>query len=471
MAFRVPSQRRWASSSRSSTKSTPTQTRRLSQQQPVRTVQNRDDHLVPSTSSSSRFGSLPPDKGPSSAIHVGAGFAPEQDADINEREEDDSLNEVVMAVDLRDRGTVGCAYYIAREEKLYMMQDLTSGGIDIVELLKLHAQPTVILLSTKSDENVSTHLDPAGGNLGSVAGDSDEFASPYLLEVRPSPEFGFEAAKVKLSNIRLASNTAPRMAFVTPGDAESYEDYVESSEPDYTGRQGKLLRLSGIVDLESRLTVGCAGAVLTYLQRRKAVVYLPGDDATQPAFRVSAIEMFSLDGVMFIDAETLGALQVMHSQSHPQSHNQGPSRASSGSKEGLSVYGLFHHLARTPQGKHLLRQYFLRPSLDIPTINERLDTASVFLRPDNTSLMNTIVKSLGQIKNMKTVVIHLKKGISNGMGNGSGGIKSGVWSSLRSFAFHALQIRDAISETMGAEVLRIRGKVRRRLPRVATQHI
>lgn len=128
----------------------------------------------------------------------------------------------------------------------------------------------------------------------------------------------------------------------------------------------------------------------------------------------------------------MDALQVMHSQSHPQSHNQGPSRASSGPKEGLSIYGLFHHLARTPQGKHLLRQYFLRPSLDIPTINERLDVASVFLRPDNASLMNSIGKSLGQIKNMKTVVIHLKKGISNGMGNGSGGIKNGVWSSLRS---------------------------------------
>ncbi|KAL8881312.1 MAG: hypothetical protein Q9198_001464 [Flavoplaca austrocitrina] len=354
-----------------------------------------------------------------------------------------------MAIDLRDRGTVGCAYYIAREEKLYMMQDMSSGGIETVELL--------ILLSTKSDENVCTHLDPARGNLESAAEDggnnfiislpfradivvtpAEESTSPYLLEVRPSPEFGFEPAKAKLINIRLATDTVPHMAFVTPGDAESYDDFVESSEPDYTGKQGKLLRLSGIVDLESRLTVGCAGAVLTYLQRRKAVVYLPGDVPAQPAFRVSAIEMFSLDGVMFIDAETLGALQVMHSQSHPQSHNQGPSRASSGPKEGLSVYGLFSHLARTPQGKQLLRRYFLRPCLDIPTINERLDTARVFLRPDNTTLLSSIVKNLGQIKNMKTVVIHLKKGISNGMGNGSGGIKSGVWSSLRSVRLTSL---------------------------------
>ncbi|KAL8771108.1 MAG: hypothetical protein Q9209_003279 [Squamulea sp. 1 TL-2023] len=398
-----------------------------------------------------------------------------------------------MAIDVRDRGTVGCAYYVAREEKLYMMQDVNSGGIDIIETceyfsqrnstdaetrqVRLHAQPTVILLSTKSDESVCTYLDPNGGNLNSAAEDGEfrhsyrlstlndanvlavDFASPYLLEVRPSPEFGFESAKSKLSNIRLANHTTSSMSYVTPGDAESYEDYIESNEPDYTGRQGKLLRLSGIVDLESRLTVGCAGAVLTYLQRRKAVVFLPSDDGAQPAFQVSAIEMFSLAGVMFIDAETLQALQVMHTQSHPQSHNQGPSRASSGPKEGLSVYGLFHHLARTPQGKNILRENFLRPSLDILTINERLDTASVFLRPDNTSLLNNLVKSLGQIKNMKTVVVLLKKGIRNGMGNGSGGIKSGVWSSLRSFAFHALQIRDAISETMGAEKLPIRAKV------------
>jgi len=103
----------------------------------------------------------------------------------------------------------------------------------------------------------------------------------------------------------------------------------------------------------------------------------------------------------------------------------------SGSKEGLSVYGLFHHFARTPQGKSLLRRYFLRPSLDIDVINERLGTASVFLRPENNSLMDGIMKSLGQIKNMRTVMVHLRKGVSNALSK-TGGIKSGIWSSLRS---------------------------------------
>lgn len=57
----------------------------------------------------------------------------ERDDEISEREDNDSLNEVVMAVDLRDRGTVGCCYYVARAEKLYMMEDVRNGGIEVID--------------------------------------------------------------------------------------------------------------------------------------------------------------------------------------------------------------------------------------------------------------------------------------------------------------------------------------------------
>ena len=63
---------------------------------------------------------------------------PELDEDILEREDNDFLNEIVMAVDLRDRGTVGCCYYIAREEKLCMIEDVKSGGIEVIDSRKYH---------------------------------------------------------------------------------------------------------------------------------------------------------------------------------------------------------------------------------------------------------------------------------------------------------------------------------------------
>ena len=46
---------------------------------------------------------------------------------------DESLEQVVMAIDLRERGTLGCAYYVAREERLYCMEDVANGGMEIVE--------------------------------------------------------------------------------------------------------------------------------------------------------------------------------------------------------------------------------------------------------------------------------------------------------------------------------------------------
>ena len=61
---------------------------------------------------------------------------PQRAVDEMEEEEDDSLNEVMMAIDMRDRDTIGCSYYAAREEKLYVLSDIKYGGLDIIDTCK-----------------------------------------------------------------------------------------------------------------------------------------------------------------------------------------------------------------------------------------------------------------------------------------------------------------------------------------------
>ena len=90
----------------------------------------------------------------------------------------------------------------------------------------------------------------------------------------------------------------PRIQFMIPGEETSYDEYGSAYETGFTKHQGKLLRLSGWIDLDSQLAVGCAGAVLTYLQRRRTAQYLPGDEDANRAFRISSIEMFTLEGTM-----------------------------------------------------------------------------------------------------------------------------------------------------------------------------
>lgn len=146
-------------------------------------------------------------------------------------------------------------------------------------------------------------------------------------------------------------------------------------------------------------------------------------------FRVSTLEMFSLQETMFINSDTLQSLQIVDAESHPNSHNRGPS-SSAGAKEGLSVYGLFHHFASTPQGKTLLRQHFLRPSLNLDLINERLDTVATFIRAENSPALDMLVQSLKSITNMRTMMNNLEKGVG-GSTSGQGGFSRSVWASIR----------------------------------------
>ena len=53
--------------------------------------------------------------------------------EVNELGEKENLEEVIMAIDMRDRGTIGCCYYAAAGEALYMMADVKSAGLEVID--------------------------------------------------------------------------------------------------------------------------------------------------------------------------------------------------------------------------------------------------------------------------------------------------------------------------------------------------
>lgn len=110
--------------------------------------------------------------------------------------DEDALNEVVMAVDLQHRDTVGCCYYVARDEKLYFMEDVRFGGADIVDArglpkrfalvgltaaVRTYIDPTIVLISTSTDNAALDRLDPDSNSATSVNGDS-KWANQWRYE-------------------------------------------------------------------------------------------------------------------------------------------------------------------------------------------------------------------------------------------------------------------------------------------------
>ena len=64
----------------------------------------------------------------------------EPQTDPEDRFEDaDYLGEVITAIQVKSNDTVGCSFYVAREEKLFVSSDMKYGGIEMVEACKYRA--------------------------------------------------------------------------------------------------------------------------------------------------------------------------------------------------------------------------------------------------------------------------------------------------------------------------------------------
>ncbi|KAJ5332567.1 DNA mismatch repair protein MutS core [Penicillium brevicompactum] len=359
---------------------------------------------------------------------------------------------VIAAIDTKDHETVGCAYYSAEEEKMYLLSDTRFGGMETVDALLLQIKPTVVLVPPRVD------LDSQNQNQNLAQEDVSSAYLPYQIDTRPASEFSYSNAESKIIALDISSTHENRLRFFVPQDGLAEPEEVNSQEMGFTLREGRLLHISSSVDMENPVTIGCVGAILTYLQRRRTVAPSALEEPSE--YRIRALQMFNLQDTMWINSNTFNSLQIIQSESHPNMFNQGPGKKSAAGKEGLSVYGLFQHFAYTPQGRARLKQSFFRPSVDLVTIRGRHEFIGVFSRPDNLSAMEKITKALKHIKNLRPVMVNLRKGISTGSAKITG-FKTTVWASLLAFAFYAIDIQDALQEVSGAHPLALRTKALR----------
>lgn len=82
---------------------------------------------------------------------------------------------------------------------------------------------------------------------------ADDILGSYILDSRASGEFNEEKAKDKLINLELSVDDDPKIVFTTA--SEDRTGGIALEEMGGMGRQGKLLRLAGWIDLDSKVTV------------------------------------------------------------------------------------------------------------------------------------------------------------------------------------------------------------------------
>ena len=127
-----------------------------------------------------------------------------------------------------------------------------------------------------------------------IAG-SDSYL-PYQIDIRPSQEFGHASAMSKLVSLDFSSKHEERIRFLVPHAGLVDPDQMDTESLDFTLQEGRLLHMGGSIEMQNTVTIGCAGAILTHLQRRKAM--MSSGNGSVEIFRIASVEMMGLKGTM-----------------------------------------------------------------------------------------------------------------------------------------------------------------------------
>lgn len=119
--------------------------------------------------------------------------------------------------------------------------------------------------------------------------------------MRPTQEFSTSNAESRLVALDVSSSHEQRIRFFVPHSGISGPEEVNPEDMGFTLQEGRLLHISSSVDMDNIITIGCVGAVLAYLQRRRATGTSidPIGPMDQCPFQVRSLEMFSLENTMY----------------------------------------------------------------------------------------------------------------------------------------------------------------------------
>ncbi|KAG0273687.1 MutS protein msh5 [Linnemannia exigua] len=311
-------------------------------------------------------------------------------------------NEIILAISMKGKA-LGGAYYDGQSSKLLVMEDTPDcNAVDMIETIKNQVRPTLILTGVRLEEYVQDALK------------WNEDGSENKLEVRPSGEFSYQLAKTKLLSIVMHFKHSGIDSSSSSRPGSSIAPQTTSGMDDSAQRDAQL-QLSNLIDLESTESVGCAGAVISFLSRHGIAHRSTRDGRSTMAISVEAFTLYARE----------------RTESHPSMHS-----SIRGRKEGLSLFGLLNQ-TKTSQGRHLLKQWLLRPSLDMATIHERHQSVECFVRTENQSAINQLVECLSHIKNVPKVLQAMsKKATIND------------WQSILQFTYYCVKILNVSQEIL-----------------------
>lgn len=327
---------------------------------------------------------------------------------------------VCMAVVVDGPSIAFACYDEGRNEILLEALHASDDTEVIVERFMQTARPNLVLVGNKIVNNPSfletiTKPPPAlpgeeleapnplaGSNYNEA--DQEEGMRPtrQSLPYRMLKSGAFEIRKCRaliLQKLRVTSllrHQAPEHA-VGFDDPRRAERQFPLAEPFQSFRPSSYHSLAAVVDFDSKVQVQALGALLSFLQ---STVFRLED---QNIVTVNRVVQAKSSLYMNISAATFSALHIFSTEHHPLIA-KGPGNA----KEGFSLYSLLDH-TQSRGGQQLLREWMMKPLLDIQAIQERQDAVELFLQPRLETTVGLLFKHLATTAPVDKILTRMQK--------------------------------------------------------------
>jgi DNA mismatch repair ATPase MutS len=293
------------------------------------------------------------------------------------------------------------ACYDEERNEILLETCITENGIDCIERFLEVAKPNLLLLSNKILQN-EILLQVLTSSSSEESEEAQSSSTPYRL--LKSSTFDIRGCKARiLQNLRVLSLSSgydghDGAAEQAPGFRDG-RAFPVSTERFNKRRPSAYHSLAALIDFDCKPQIQAVGSLVSFLQ--ESVFRLAEDEGF---VTVDRIVLAKSHDFMRINASTLSSLHIFSTEHHPLLASKGRGN----SKEGWSLFSLLDR-TKSKGGRKLLKDWMLRPLIDLEAIQERQNAVELFLQPTFQTYAGILLSLLGKIGPIDSILLKMTK--------------------------------------------------------------